>query len=70
MSKDGIYVMMPVRCIGKICRDCPNLNIDNDVQELYGSGELVQTVCNLYCRGVKRCTRIKEMVEKSNDERT
>ena len=63
MEKDGVFVMMPVRCIGDICKNCPNLNIDNDVQQIYGNGEIVATECNLYCRGVRRCTRIKEMID-------
>ena len=60
----GVWVMMPVRSIGKICKNCPNLNIDNNVTELFGGGERVGTECDLYCRGVRRCSRIKEMVEK------
>lgn len=68
MSKDGIYVMMPVRCIGKICKDCPNLNIDNNTSDTFAGGEYVGTENDLYCRGVKRCSRIKEMVE-SNIEK-
>jgi len=64
MNMDGVWVMMPVRCIGKICKECPNLNIDNNTTSMYADGAYVGNENDLYCRGVKRCSRIKEMVEK------
>ena len=65
-----IYVMMPVKCIGKLCKNCPNLNIDTDVSELFADGESVGYELDLRCRGVNRCLRIRQMMEDNNDERT
>ena len=61
--KDGTYIMMSVRCIGNVCKNCRNLSVDSDVKELYGDGELVSTEVELHCRGVSRCMRIKKMIE-------
>ena len=50
MSDGGIYVMMPVKCIGKMCADCPYLS--------------VETYMNLlYCRGLERCLKIKKLMD-------
>ncbi len=61
-----IYVMMPVKCIGKICKDCPNLNIDTDVSEIYANGDKHYET-DLRCRGVSRCLRIYNMMEEKHD---
>ena len=64
-----IYVMMPVLCIGKVCKNCPNLKVDTEVSELASASDNWETryETNLRCRGVNRCMRIKQMMEEHNE---
>lgn len=62
----GIYVMMPVKCIGKMCKNCPNLHVDTSVLEITTSDvndweKYYET--DLHCRGLNRCLRIYNMME-------
>ena len=61
---NGIYVCMPVKCIGKICKNCPNLHIDTSVFNDIESGDFE---IDLKCRGLNRCLRIYNMIEKEKD---
>ena len=68
MMDHGIYIMMPVKCIGKMCQNCPNLKVDSKVSEYYGNTEtetnvMIGSEVNLYCRSINRCLRIYNMME-------
>ena len=67
-----IYVMMPVLCVGKLCKNCPNLNIDTDVSQLSSASDDWHTTyeTSLRCRGVTRCMRIKQMMEEEHETST
>ena len=71
---NGTYVMMPVMCIGKMCKNCPNLNVDTSVSELFANGESVGCETELKCRGLQRCLKLQAMMEKywenEHDKRT
>ena len=64
------YVMMPVKCMGKMCANCPNLHIDTTVHQLFADGESVGYQTDLKCRGVERCERISRMMEEEYDKRS
>ena len=68
---NGVYIMMPVKCIGKMCKNCPNLKVDSSVTEYTAAEELGWRTgheVDLKCRGVDRCLRIAEMMEEANEK--
>lgn len=52
-------VMMPVRCIGEICRRCDKLELEVD---RYYSADVVMA-SDIYCANVQTCELIKQTVE-------
>ena len=60
---EGQFVMMPVRCMGKICRYCKWLKIDTEVMDLTDSDGKDSYEINLRCRSVGRCAMIRETLE-------
>jgi len=71
MSKEHWqYVMMPVMCIGKICKDCPNLHIDTSVSEMRPGFDEPIYETDLRCRGLSRCMRLYKMMEEEHDKLT
>lgn len=62
----GIYVNMAVKCIGKMCKDCPNLQVDTDVSELISaSADCFEKhyETNLQCKNLQRCLLLYNMME-------
>ena len=61
----GIYVSMPVKCIGKMCKECPNLHVDTSVSETISAKDDFEKhyETDLRCRGLNRCLRIYNMME-------
>lgn len=62
----GIYVNMAVKCIGKMCANCPNLRVNTDVSELISASadsfeKHYET--DLQCENLQRCLRIYNMME-------
>ena len=70
MANHGQYIMMPIKCVGKFCKNCPNLKVDSSVTEYTGNGEVIGTEVDLKCRSLHRCLRIKKMMEEDNDNNT
>ena len=68
MMDRGVYVMMPVKCLGKLCKSCPYLKIDTQVSELFANGECAGYETNLQCRSIGRCLKIHRMVEEQYDD--
>ena len=61
---NGIYVNMPVLCLGKECDKCPDLDVNAEKTCLCMNEEELWDI-RLECRKLKRCLRIKEMLEKN-----
>lgn len=64
-----IYVMMPVLCVGKMCKNCPNIKVDTDLSEFVVNNDRTFEA-NLRCRSVNKCLRIKQMMEEYYDKHT
>lgn len=62
-----VYVMMPVKCIGKMCRNCEYLRIDTDV-EISDDNENIQTEIDLICRNADMCLRLQQMMNERGNE--
>ena len=63
-EENGIYVMMPVKCIGKACAECPYLYVDTNQLTNYDNGNVAYSV-HLRCRGLNRCLRIQQVLSDS-----
>ena len=61
MSENGIYVMMPVKCIGKACAECPYLYVNTDQLTNYDNGNVAYSVL-LRCRSLDKCLRIQQVL--------
>lgn len=58
----GIYVAMSVKCIGKLCQNCPNLEVDTSIFETYVDGVPVYET-DLQCKNLHRCLQLYNMME-------
>ena len=60
--------MMAVRCIGKGCKNCPELDIETISFDYSNLEERERYEVDLKCRHVSRCERIREMMEKEGEK--
>jgi hypothetical protein len=64
MSKE---VMMPVRCIGELCKTCPELETSVDTTYMYSDGGEFRFgyVNVIYCTKYRRCEKIQKNIEQN-----
>lgn len=58
----GIYVNMAVKCIGKLCKDCPNLEVDTSIFETMVNGASIYEA-DLQCKNLPKCLLLYNMME-------
>jgi len=63
----AVWVMMPVRCLGKMCSDCEYLRIDTEVGLEKDAKGRYKSYTNLRCHNVDKCMKLKQMMEEYKD---
>lgn len=65
----GIYVNMPVMCLGKECDRCPDMDVVTEKTAMYLNDEPIYNI-SLKCSGLDRCLKISKMLEKKTGLRS
>ena len=70
MRNNPIYVMMPVKCFGKMCEKCPNLQLSVSVSQFSSGSDDWETKyeTDIQCINTNRCLLISQMMEDEYDK--
>lgn len=60
-------VNMPIECLGEVCPNCPDLDLQVDT-EMLTDGLFKAYVNRIYCRNMDRCKGIYSMLKKDWEE--
>ena len=63
-----MYIGMAVDCIGKECKNCPELDVNTRTEELYSNEGVVGIENTLSCANYAKCKIIKKHLESEKVE--
>ena len=60
-----MYIMMPVKCIGEMCIDCPDLSLEIERRLVYGGEDPRIATNDICCEHYKRCELIEMQITRN-----